>query len=105
MIKIEIYAHESLEGPLLEELVPVPPDAHDPEGKSGQPFSIFRKVAGRGSSGTSMGDDIWPETNIILVLFIEENKKNMIKNSIERIRTRYPKLGLAVFTQAEFSEW
>ncbi len=105
MIKIEIYAHESLEGPLLEELVPVPPNAHDPEGKSGRPFSIFREVAGRGSSGTSMGDNIWPEANIKLVLFIEENQENRIQNSIEKIRARYPKLGLAVFTQAGFSEW
>ena len=97
MNKIEIYAHESLEKPILDALVPVPPGAHDPEGKTGRAFSIIRNVGGRGASGTSMGDDVWPETNIKLELFINMPEVDDIVKSIARIRSLYPKLGLAVF--------
>ena len=104
MIRIEIYAHESLEKPLLEALVPVPPGTHDQEGTSGRPYSMIRGVAGRGTSGTSMGDDIWPETNILLVLFVEDKEHEEILDSISQLRLMYPKLGLAVFTLGGYEE-
>ena len=104
MIKMEIYAHESLEKPVLELLAPVPPGTHDPEGKSGRSYSLMRNIGGRGSSGTSMGDDVWPETNIKLEFFIDEMGQEEIVTSISRIRTLYPKLGLAVFISKGFTE-
>ena len=105
MIRFEIYAHESLEKPVVDELLPVPPDIHDPEGRSGRRFSMIRGVAGRGASGTSMGDDIWPESNIKLILYASDDEADDIRKSIEKIRAKFPKLGLAVFVTTGFSEW
>lgn len=105
MTKLEIYAHESLEKPLLKALVPVPPDAHDPEGRSGRAYSLIRQVAGRGFSGTSMGDDIWPESNIKMELFVEEDELEELRAAIGLIRSTYPKLGLAVFVRDGFRDF
>lgn len=103
MIKLEIYAHESLEKPLLQALVPVPPGAHDPEGRSGRAYSLIRQMAGRGFSGTSMGDDVWPESNVKLELFVQEGEVEGLREAIARIREAYPKLGLAVFIRDGFT--
>jgi len=105
MIRIEIIAHEALEKPLLEVLAPIPPGVHDPEGRSGRPYTLLRGAAGRGLSGSSFGDDIWPETNILIILFAEEDEKTEIRRRVCEIRRRFPKLGLAVFAAPGYDEW
>ena len=105
MIRVEIIAHEALEKPLIEALVPVPPGTHDPDGRTGRPFIMSRGTAGRGMSGSSFGDDVWPESNIILILFVEEEDVQGIRDELRGIRSRFPKLGLAVFVMSGYDEW
>lgn len=105
MIRIEIHAHEALENPLLEALAPVPADAHDPEGRSGRPFTMIRGAAGRGMSGSSFGDEVWPETNIKIVLFVDECDETVIRQGLSDVRRQYPKLGLAAFAVRGYDEW
>jgi len=105
MTRVEIIAHEALEGPLLGALAPVPGDAHDPEGRSGRPFTLVRQAAGRGMSGSAFGDDVWPETNIKIVLFLENSEEQAVRDAIRIIRRSYPKLGLAVFALSGYDEW
>lgn len=105
MTRIEIIAHEALEKPLLDALAPVPPGTHDPEGRTGRPFILIREVAGRGMSGSSFGDDVWPETNIKIILFVDGNQESGIRSELRTIRSRFPKLGLAVFALHGYDEW
>ena len=105
MIRVEIIAHEALEKPLIDALVPVPPGTHDPEGKTGRSFIMIRDTAGRGMSGSSFGDDVWPESNIMLILFVEEDDAQGIRDKLRGIRSRFPKLGLAVFAVSGYDEW
>ena len=105
MIRVEIIAHEALEAPLLEALVPVPKDAHDPEGRSGRPFTMIRDAAGRGLSGSSFGDEVWPETNIKIVLFLTEAEEDGVREALKGIRRRFPELGLAAFAVSGYDEW
>jgi hypothetical protein len=105
MIRVEIIAHEALERPLVEALAPVPAGSHDPEGKTGRPFIMIRDVAGRGMSGSAFGDDVWPETNVKIILFVEEDEEPGIRESLKTIRSRFPKLGLAAFAVAGYDEW
>ena len=105
MIRMEIIAHEALEKPLIDALVPVPAGTHDPEGRTGRPFIMIRETAGRGMSGSSFGDDVWPELNIMIVLFVEEGEEQGIRDEIRGIRSRFPKLGLAVFAVSGYDEW
>ncbi len=105
MIRVEIIAHEALEKPLIDALVPVPPGTHDPEGKTGRPFTMVREVAGRGMSGSSFGNDVWPESNIVLILFVDDVDVQGIREKLQGIRSRFPKLGLAVFALPGYDEW
>ncbi len=66
---------------------------------------MVREVAGRGMSGSSFGDDVWPESNIMLILFIEEVDVQGIRDKLRGIRSRFPKLGLAVFAIPGYDEW
>jgi len=105
MIRVEIIAHEALEQPLMDALAPVPADAHDPEGRSGRPFTLIRQAAGRGASGSAFGDDVWPETNIKMVLFIDDVEESAVRSGLRRVRSRFPKLGLAAFATPGYDEW
>jgi len=105
MIRVEIIAHEALEKPLLDALAPIPPGSHDPEGRSGRPFILIRGTAGRGASGSSFGDDVWPESNVKLILFVTEDEEGPIRREISGIRSRFPRLGLAVFAIPGYDEW
>lgn len=105
MVRVEIVAHEALEQPLIAELAPVPSGSHDPEGRSGRPFIMIRDVAGRGMSGSSFGDDVWPETNVKIILFLEESEEPAIRESLKAVRKRFPKLGLAAFAVRGYDEW
>jgi hypothetical protein len=102
---MEIIAHEALEKPLLDTLVPVPPESRDPEGRSGRPFTMIRHAAGRGMSGSCFGNDVWPETNVQIVLYLNEEDIADIRRSVQAVRARYPKLGLAVFVAEDYHEW
>ena len=105
MIRVEIIAHEALEKPLLDALAPIPPGSHDPEGRTGRPFILIRGTAGRGMSGSSFGDDVWPETNIKIILFVADDEETGIRDEIRGLRSRFPKLGLAVFAVSGYDEW
>jgi len=105
MMRIEIIAHEALEKILLDTLVPVPADSRDPEGRTGRPFTMIRNVAGRGMSGSSFGDEVWPESNIKLILFVDDDEKAGIRKNLIDVRRRFPNLGLAVFAAAGYDEW
>ena len=105
MTRVEIIAHEALEAPLMEALAPVPTDAHDPEGRSGRPFTLSRGVAGRGMSGSSFGDEVWPETNLRIVLFVGADDEARIRDALKGVRRRFPKLGLAAFAASGYDEW
>ncbi len=105
MTRVEIIAHEALEAPLIEELMPIPANSHDSEGRSGKPFTLSRGVAGRGRSGSCFGDEVWPETNIRIVLFVESDEETRIRGALKRVRERFPKLGLAAFAASDYDEW
>ena len=105
MIRVEIIAHEALEKPLLDALAPLPPGIHDPEGRSGRPYVLIRGTAGRGASGSSFGDDVWPESNIMIILYVEPGDEQSIREELKGIRQRFPGLGLAVFAAPGYDEW
>ena len=105
MTRVEIVAHEALEKPLLEALAPVPTGSGDSEGRSGRPFTMIRNVAGRGMSGSSFGDEVWPESNIRIVLFVDDNEEKTLRSALADVRSRFSGLGLAAFAQSGYHEW
>ncbi|MCG8452483.1 MAG: hypothetical protein MI717_04795 [Spirochaetales bacterium] len=105
MTKIEIIAHEALEEALIQALVPVPPGQEQNMGKAGHPFTLMKGLAGRGASGSAFGDDVWPESNLSLILFRDESELEEIRKNVDNLRKDFPNLGLAVFIQRGYDEW
>ncbi|MBI9103708.1 MAG: hypothetical protein JEY99_14935 [Spirochaetales bacterium] len=88
MIKFEIIANQALERPLME-IMPL---------RDGKPcYTMLKQVDGAGYSGWCMGNDVWPEENIMFILYIDEEKLEIIKERIQELRKRFPLLGLAAF--------
>ncbi len=96
MIRLEIIAHEALEEPLMDEFT---------MGKEGRSFTLFRRAAGRGRSGSAFGDEVWPESNVMMILFLEEHEEALVRARIQNIRRRFPRLGLAAFALPGCCEW
>ncbi len=88
MIKFEIIANQALERPLME-IMP---------SRNGKPcYTMLKQVDGAGYSGWCMGNDVWPEENIMFILYIEDERLDIIKERLRELRERFPLLGLAAF--------
>ncbi len=95
MLKLEIIANQALEAPLIEIM---------PEKNSKPCYTMLKQVDGAGYSGICLGNDVWPEENVMFILFIDEPELAIIKQSIDRIRKRFPLLGLSVFCHEGIKE-
>ena len=95
MIKLEIIANQALEAPLMGIM---------PEKDKKPCYTMLRQVDGSGFSGWCMGNDVWPEENVMFLLYLEEEQGEMVKEKIKQLREEYPLLGLAVFESSGFQE-
>ena len=95
MIKLEIIANQALEFPLMEIMPRV----------NGKPcYTMLKQVDGAGYSGVCLGNDVWPEENVMFILFLDEEKVRELRIKIEEIRGRFPLLGLAAFEHPGITE-
>ena len=95
MTKLEIIANQALEGPLLE-VMPI---------IDGKPcYTMLKQVDGAGYSGFCLGNDVWPEENVMFILFLDDNRLKTIKTRINEIRERFPLIGLAAFELPDIVE-
>jgi hypothetical protein len=88
MTKLEIIANQALEAPLME-IMPR---------NDGKPcYTMLKQVDGAGYSGFCLGNEVWPEENVMFILFLTEDKLEKIKQKLKLIRERFPLLGLSAF--------
>lgn len=95
MTKLEIIANQALEAPLMEIM---PKNDHKPC------YTMLKQVDGSGYSGFCLGNDVWPEENVMFVLFLDDDRLEIIKQKLTEIRDRFPLLGLAAFEHAGIIE-
>jgi hypothetical protein len=88
MIRIEIIANNSVEENILEAL------AREQAGKF---YSKVPGVLGVGSSGSRMGDAIWPEENFMLIIWCEEDEAGRIKQAVDSVKEKFPGEGIKLF--------
>ncbi|MCL2601482.1 MAG: hypothetical protein FWD91_01565 [Treponema sp.] len=88
MIRLEIIANQSVEENILEAL--------KIEGV-GKYYTKYPNILGVGSSGSRMGDAIWPEENFALVIWCEEEEGRRIEHVIAHIKNRFPNEGIKLF--------
>jgi hypothetical protein len=88
MIRIEIFANNSVEENILEAL------AREQAGKF---YTKIPNVVGVGSAGPRMGDAVWPEENFSLVIWCEEEEAAAVKRAIGTVKEKFPGEGIKLF--------
>jgi hypothetical protein len=88
MTKLDIIVNQALENQIIN-IMP----QHD-----GKPcYTKLNQVDGVGSSGYCLGNNVWPEENVMFILYVSQEEANQIKVHIAEIRKKFPLLGLAAF--------
>ncbi len=89
MTRVEIIANQALEEQLVD-IMPVHEDGHPC-------YTMIHQVDGSGYSGWCMGNSVWPEENILFIVYVDEERREQLHRDIARVRERFPILGLACF--------
>ena len=88
MIRIEIIANHSVEENILEALK---------KEDAGKYYTKFPSIFGVGSTGSRMGDAVWPEENFALVIWCEEDEARAIERAIASVKEKFPGEGIKIF--------
>lgn len=70
----------------------------------GKKYTKLNNVMGVGCSLPRLGDAIWPQLNVQLIIFCNENEAKEIVEVVEVVRKLYPTEGVACF-QSEAIVW
>ncbi|MDC7225716.1 MAG: hypothetical protein PQJ61_03005 [Spirochaetales bacterium] len=95
MTKLEIIANQALESQLMEIM---------PQNNGKPCYTMLKQVDGSGYSGFCLGNDVWPEENVMFILYLDDDRLETLKQKIKGIRERFPRLGLAAFEHAGIIE-
>ena len=85
MKRLEIIANQAVEEDIIEELEAV---GH------GEAFTSFHPVYGRGKTGRKEGSAVWPETNVMFLVFLDTDTAGKLKTRIEALKKKFPAEGI-----------
>lgn len=88
MIRTEVYANRSVEEELREEFGRRVP---------GLGYSLFEDVKGKGRSGVREGSAVWPEMNVLYVLYGDQEESRMVAEAVEAVKAVFPREGIKMF--------
>jgi hydrophobic/amphiphilic exporter-1 (mainly G- bacteria), HAE1 family len=88
MVRTEIYANRSVEEDIKEEIEKRIP---------GVSYSLIEDVQGRGRSGVHHGTAVWPELNILYILYGTEQEAFLIDEAVREVKKAFPREGIKVF--------
>jgi hypothetical protein len=88
MVRTEIYANRSVEEEILEEMEKRIPDLC---------YSLIEDVRGKGRSGIHQGTAIWPELNVLYLLYGSSQEASLIAEGVEQVRKIFPREGIKIF--------
>ena len=88
MIRTEIFANRSVEEDINEELERRIPNIS---------YSLIEDVKGRGRNGVRHGTAIWPELNILYILYVDETEALLVREAIAEVKSVFPREGIKIF--------
>lgn len=88
LIRTEIYANRSVEEELRDEF-----DRRVP----GLAYSLFEDVKGMGRSGVREGSAVWPELNVLYVLYGDREKARLVAEAVAAVKALFPREGIKMF--------
>ncbi|WP_147633899.1 PG0541 family transporter-associated protein [Treponema pectinovorum] len=60
-------------------------------------YTIIPTVMGRGKKTSKLGNSIWPETNFILLTYVEDNDVSAVKAIIAAVKEKFKGEGIKLF--------
>ena len=88
MTRCEIIANQSVQDEIISLME---------EHIEGVLYTIIPTVFGRGKNSYKMGDGTWPETNFVLVSYIEDEKVPVMKAIIKAVKEKFSGEGIKLF--------
>lgn len=88
MKRVEIILNRSVEEDLLELLS---------KRKVGNKYTRLPEVHGVGNSEPKQGNSVWPEENVIYVIYCEEDEAALVREAVRELKSYFPAEGVKVF--------
>lgn len=88
MIRTEIYANRSVEEDIHEEIESRVP---------GFSYSLVEDVQGRGRNGVRHGTAVWPELNILYIIYGSAEDAILVNEAVAAVKKVFPREGIKVF--------
>jgi len=88
MIRVEIFANQSMEELLIKNLETAIP---------GFLYSILPLAHGRGGESYKLGSSTWPETNVIIIAYTDDDKEERIRTVVDYLKEKFPTEGITMF--------
>ncbi len=88
MLRSEIYANRSVEEDIFEAIE---------ERLPGFSYSLVEDVQGRGRQGIRHGTAVWPELNVLYVIYSEESEARSIAQAVASVKKEFPNEGIKLF--------
>jgi len=87
-VRVEIIFSQALEEDFQEEFK---------DNKVGSHYTKLFPVMGAGFSNPRLGDAIWPQLNMMYIIYCDEEEAEKIKTIISKLRVLYKDEGIACF--------
>ena len=88
MTRCEIIANQSVQDEIISLME---------EHIEGVLYTIIPTVVGRGKNSYKMGSATWPETNFILVSYVEDKEVPVMKAIIKAVKEKFAGEGVKLF--------
>ncbi len=88
MYRAEIIANQSVQDDIIEVLEENIPNIL---------YTIVPLVQGRGRGNYKLGSGTWPETNFLMVSYVDDEEKDDVKAVIDAVKERFPDEGIKLF--------
>jgi hypothetical protein len=88
MVRTEIYANRSVKDDIIEKIEERTPNIA---------YSLIENVQGRGKNGIHLGTVIWPEINVLYVLYGDREQASAVAEAVEQIKRAFPTEGIKIF--------
>jgi len=88
-VRLELIANHTVEEALMEELE---------KRNVGQRYTVIRTVEGAGTSGSRMGDGVWPEENFLMILYASQEEAEVIASAVREVKSLYPIEGIKLYS-------
>ncbi|MBQ8681036.1 MAG: hypothetical protein IJ530_14995 [Treponema sp.] len=88
MTRCEIIANQSVQDEIISLME---------EHIQGVLYTIIPTVVGRGKNSYKMGSATWPETNFILISYVEDKEVSVMKAIIAAVKEKFAGEGIKLF--------